>query len=132
MSRRVAGEEAEALANETETWIASHLDPRYQWPGNYRELEQCVRNILIRKEYQVSQQIERQTAWDIFNGARTRAFTAAELLSRYCTLVYAQTNSYEETARRLAVDRRTVKAKVDQELLAKLTANPSKPLKRPT
>jgi DNA-binding CsgD family transcriptional regulator len=48
--------------------------------------------------------------------------TASELLSRYCTLVYAQNESYEETARRLGVDRRTVKAKVNQELLAKLSA----------
>ncbi len=38
--------------------------------------------------------------------------TADELLSRYCTLVYRQTGSYEETARRLGIDRRTVKSKV--------------------
>ena len=38
----------------------------------------------------------------------------------YCTLVYAQTGSYLETARRLALDRRTVTAKVDRELLARL------------
>jgi DNA-binding CsgD family transcriptional regulator len=38
--------------------------------------------------------------------------TADELLSRYCTLVYQMTGSYEETARRLNIDRRTVKAKL--------------------
>jgi len=34
-------------------------------------------------------------------------------LCRYCACVYSQTGSYEETARRLQLDRRTVKAKVD-------------------
>ncbi len=43
--------------------------------------------------------------------------SADELLRRYCTLVYAETGSYEATARRLGIDRRTVRAKVDPELL---------------
>lgn len=122
MSRRVAGDEAEALAQETERWIAMNLDPQYAWPGNYRELEQCVRNILIRKEYQTSRLSEKQKNGDFFGQACTGDLTAEELLSRYCTLVYSQTGSYEETARRLEIDRRTVKAKVDQQLLATLTA----------
>ena len=46
--------------------------------------------------------------------------TANELLIRYCTLVYAQTGSYEETARRLEIDRRTVKAKVDEGELGRI------------
>ena len=39
--------------------------------------------------------------------------TADELLRRYCSIVYAQTRNYEEAARRLGLDRRTVKAKVE-------------------
>jgi hypothetical protein len=41
------------------------------------------------------------------------ALTAEELLARYCSLVYAATGSYQETARRLGIDRRTVRSKVD-------------------
>src|SRR2546422_6742624 len=37
------------------------------------------------------------------------AFSAEELLRRYCTLVYAQTRSYKDTARRLGIDRRTAR-----------------------
>ena len=48
------------------------------------------------------------------------ALSADELLRRYCTLVYAETGSYQETARRLDIDRRTVKDKVDPELLSRL------------
>ena len=39
------------------------------------------------------------------------------MLSAYCTVVYSQTGSYEAAARRLGLDRRTVKAKVDHAML---------------
>ena len=43
-----------------------------------------------------------------------------ELQRRYVTQVYAQTGKYEETGRRLGIDRRTVKKYLDAELLAEL------------
>lgn len=46
-----------------------------------------------------------------------------ELAVRYATVPYAQTGSDDEAARRLGIDRRTVKARVDAELLARLTAD---------
>jgi DNA-directed RNA polymerase specialized sigma24 family protein len=46
--------------------------------------------------------------------------SAEELLRRYCTRVYAETGSYEETARRIGMDRRTVKSRVDRALLERL------------
>src|SRR6266545_546409 len=45
---------------------------------------------------------------------------AEEVLRRYCTLVYARTGSYEEAARHLDLDRRTVKSRVDPDLLTEL------------
>ena len=120
MARRVAGDEATVLANEAGDWVDKNLGAGYEWPGNYRELEQCVRNILIRKEYRPSRIGGKGSKSDFFSGARTGTLTMDELASRYCTLVYSQTRSYEETARRLQIDRRTVKAKVDVALLERL------------
>ena len=54
MARRVAGAEADELALEVVTWIDQNLEPDYPWPGNYRELEQCVKNVLIRRDYRPS------------------------------------------------------------------------------
>ena len=41
-------------------------------------------------------------------------------MRRYCTIVYARTGGYEAAARVLELDRRTVKAKIDPELLEQL------------
>ena len=46
-----------------------------------------------------------------------------ELQRRYITLVYSRTGNYEETGRRLEIDRRTVKKYLDEELLQELLEN---------
>ncbi|MBS1859147.1 MAG: sigma-54 factor interaction domain-containing protein [Acidobacteria bacterium] len=119
MARRVAGEEGATLAGEVMHWIGGNLPREYAWPGNYRELEQCVKNVLIRRNYRPSG-TGADAAAEFAEDARAGRLTAEQLLSRYVTLVYSHCGSYEETARRLELDRRTVKAKVDSALLARL------------
>lgn len=72
---------------------------------------------MIRKEYQPAHV---SPGGGAFDAALEGSLTADELLQRYCTLVYAQTGNYQEAARRLQLDRRTVKSKIDEELLAEL------------
>jgi len=113
IARRVADDEAEALAKEVETWIIQHLGRDYPWPGNIRELEQCVRNVLVRQEYRPAQPRPLSSHEEFARAFTNGTLTADELLRRYCTLVYSQTGSYEETAHRLQLDRRTIKSKID-------------------
>jgi transcriptional regulator with AAA-type ATPase domain len=118
VAQQVGGPEAEALAAEAEAWIRAHLGEDYTWPGNFRELAQCVRNIVVRNEYRPARRSAPQPRQDLAAAVNDGSLSVEELLSRYCTLVYAQSGSYEEAARRLGVDRRTVKNKVKPELLA--------------
>jgi transcriptional regulator with AAA-type ATPase domain len=119
--QRAVGEEAPDIAAEVEQVIEKRLGMDYSWPGNIRELEQCVRNVVVRKQYAPPQLAGRRTGSDIGQSLADEvaraSLTVDELLRRYCTLVYAQTGSFEATARRLQIDRRTVKAKVDPKLL---------------
>jgi DNA-binding NtrC family response regulator len=119
---RVVGEdEADAVAAEAEAWIHAHLGPAYPWPGNVRELEQCVRNLIIRGHYRPRRLPPTVDPRHAFADAVVRgALDADQLLRRYVTLVYAETGSVSETARRLGIDRTTARLKVDRAWLAEL------------
>jgi hypothetical protein len=121
IARRVAGEpEAEGVAWQVEEWIAGHLGPDYPWPGNVRELEQCVRNVMIRGEYRPAGRVSPTRREELVEDFLGGSLSAEELLRSYCTLLYARTGSYLETARRLGLDRRTVRSKIDAALLDRL------------
>ncbi|OAM89076.1 sigma 54-interacting transcriptional regulator [Termitidicoccus mucosus] len=112
-ARRLVGAgEAEAFAREAVAWMTKNLGADYAWPGNFRELEQCMRNLLVRGEYRPAGPLAGGAADDwnaLIGGGR---LTAEELLRRYTRLVHAQAGTVEETARRLDLDRRTVKARL--------------------
>ncbi|MBM4382304.1 MAG: sigma-54-dependent Fis family transcriptional regulator [Deltaproteobacteria bacterium] len=128
IARRLFGEsEGDAVAREVHTWIDANLPRDYAWPGNVRELEQCVRNVVIRGGYAPALPAARAAGVPASGPVAelaaelARGSTSADaLLSRYATLVYWQAGSYEETARRIGLDRRTVRARIDQEFLARL------------
>jgi predicted DNA-binding protein (UPF0251 family) len=76
--------------------------------------------VLIRRNYRPALGAADDAVDEFANQAKAGRLTADELLVRYVTIVYSRTGSYEETARRLGVDRRTVKAKVNSALLERL------------
>ncbi|MBV9494796.1 MAG: sigma-54-dependent Fis family transcriptional regulator, partial [Acidobacteria bacterium] len=87
----------------------------------FRELEQCVRSVMLRGSYAPAiarpvQDARQRIAASIVHGA----LNADELLRNYTTLLYAADRNYARVATRLGIDRRTVKAKVDAELLEEL------------
>jgi hypothetical protein len=119
LARRIVGDEDhEALTEETARFVEGELGLDYAWPGNVRELEQCVRNVLIRGRYEPPDMAG--PGEELSALLREGGLSADDLLRRYCTEVYARVGSYEEASRRLGLDRRTVKAKVDPELLERL------------
>ncbi len=113
-ARKIAGEAAAELAREVEHWIETSLGRDYSWPGNIRELEQCVRNCLIRGEYHPRRtnaaEMDESRHW--LAAAEAGTLTADQLLSDYCRWVYRKVGTYEAAAERVGLDRRTVKRKV--------------------
>ncbi len=124
--RGIPDDQADALAEEVEEWIDQHplLGHDYSWPGNFRELEQCVRNVIIRKEYHPAYTAEPDENDDprhlLAAAVQKGSLRLSELDRRYCTLVYWQAGTYGAASERLGIDRRTLKEKIDDELLAKL------------
>lgn len=114
------------LTNEIVGWLHDHLPQNYCWPGNIRELEQCVRNLMIHGNYQFDRRFTSGTALrpsvlsSQIPGVQILAdqianleLTADELTAAYCKIAYQQTKSFEKAAHRLQIDRRTVRKKAD-------------------
>jgi DNA-binding NtrC family response regulator len=114
IAKRLVGEdEAPRFTREAVGWIERNLGGAYAWPGNFRELEQCVRNLLIRRDYKPAGPLVVASRED-WNALLNRGtLSAEEVLRRYTRQVFEQAGgNVEETARRLDLDRRTVKGRL--------------------
>ncbi len=119
-------EEVEQLTAEVVAWIDRALGRDYAWPGNFRELGQCARNVMIRGSYRPARASrdhgERTGPVEgLLRQVREVELTADELLARYYAMAYDRSDgSYTEAGRRLGVDWRVVKRRMDQEFLESL------------
>ena len=128
-------DEADSLASEAAQWVEQHFGSSYDWPGNIRELEQCVRNVLIRKSYKPSTRntLQKPDAIPLHSLRGTDEFvrsmlagemTLDEVSEHYASLVYAQVGRYDVVSQRLGVDWRTLKNKLKQDLISKFRPIP--------
>jgi hypothetical protein len=119
--RCVVGEEkATDLAGEVTDWIQKHprLGRGYAWPGNFRELEQCVRSYTIRKDYEPIRQVVTgdavAVACEALAGAVLRGVLSHDEIERHLfTLVRGGTHTHKEAARLLGCDVRTLLARLN-------------------
>ena len=118
----LVGDDADSLCDQSMEWIEGNLGSEFPWRGNFRELEQCISSIMIRGQYVPgrSANVESSNRDDWTRDAMETSLTADELLQRYCTWMYFKTGGYESAARKLKIDRRTVKAKLDETMLKRL------------
>lgn len=115
-----AREQEDGAAHEVARFVEHHL-PRYAWPGGRRELWQCARSVLVHGRYSAPQSPRTGSAVERLALRLGRAELSAEaLLDAYVTIAYHRTGSYQEAARQLGLDRRTVKSRIDGELLDEL------------
>lgn len=107
--------ERERFIDSCDRWISKHL-PHHPWPGNFRELEQCVRALLVHGHYDPASPAPSRSGSStdsLAHDMQDLRLTADELLHRYCSLAYQKLGSYEKAARALGLDRRTIKARID-------------------
>ena len=98
--------------------IDANVGASYPWPGNMRELEQCVRNLLIHDRYTPPDApAPKRGLQALFAEMQSGQADMDRVMSAYSSWVYAQKGSFEKAAQTLGVDRRTVSKHVDRELL---------------
>lgn len=114
MLKRIVGYGSKSLTREIGKQIQKSVPSGYRWPGNIRELEQCVRQMLLKRSYTWELSVaseERLTEFQqkLLDGQ----FTAVELLSSYCSQLYHHHGTYEKVAKITQLDRRTVKKHIE-------------------
>jgi transcriptional regulator with AAA-type ATPase domain len=117
--------EVERLVVEVVAWIDRELGREYAWPGNFRELGQCVRNVMIRGSYYPAKAAQGRGAFgpleELVGQVLGVELKADELLGRYYALAYHRSHeNYMAAARLLGVDWRVVKSRLDQTFLERL------------
>jgi DNA-binding NtrC family response regulator len=97
---RILGEASPGVATDTLRVIAKDLPENYPWPGNVRELEQCVRSVLLTRAYKGDPLALTQEPAS-GNEKDARAARAR--------MLYRESHNYGTVARKMGIDRRTVK-----------------------
>ncbi|MBL7215378.1 MAG: sigma-54-dependent Fis family transcriptional regulator [Phycisphaerae bacterium] len=108
-TRTITGKENRELSNRVMDVIETRLGRHYPWPGNVRELAQCIRRVILKRDYEGQTLQNTDLKEQLLAGVDTGSLTAEELLNHYCQMLYKRHGSYEEVARRTGMDRRTVK-----------------------
>jgi len=108
---RMLAQPSPELENEIRTVIEKNLGPGYAWPGNVRELEQCVRRVILKKNYagDIKSVSPDDLKTRLVTGIESGGLDAQTLIAGYCTLLYKRYGTFEDVARRINLDRRTVK-----------------------
>lgn len=113
LSHRISGPEiADCVTEDCLSAIREQLGTDYPWPGNIRELEQCLRSVLVHGRYTPRSQ-QPATAPGLDQLLYDSGLTLRGLCERYATLTYERCKSYVETGRRLKADRRTIREHVN-------------------
>jgi len=111
--KRLIGETSQELLQTVRAAIGAGVDPAYAWPGNVRELEQAVRRILLTRKYDPDPGPPLAGPEAFPAAMETGDLSAQDLLCAYCARLYQKFGTYEEVARRINLDRRTVKRYIE-------------------
>ena len=107
-SKLFGGEGAKELSSKVVVRLRSVIPKNYPWPGNFRELEQAVRNIIVHDEF-VPLGHGSEIEFDINQIYANTQVSLNGWSQIYAKNAYENAGSYREAARLLGVDQRTIK-----------------------
>lgn len=113
--QRMTGDASLPYVQLVQEAISNDLGGAYTWPGNVRELEQAIRRIIVTRHYHGDTSLSSDNMGEkLLTGIKEGTMDAQALLSGYCHSLYRRFGTYEEVARRINLDRRTVKKYISQ------------------
>lgn len=117
LTQRILGAPDEASLDEIMAAIHQSVGEDYRWPGNMRELEQCVRNLLIHGRYApAAAPLPADSLDALIQKMRAGEASLDEISSEYVRWVHRREGSYARAGKRLGIDRRTVAKHVGEDV----------------
>ena len=107
-SKLFGAEGAKALSSKVVDKLQSVIPKNYPWPGNFRELEQAVRNIIVHDEFVPLRQSSEKEL-DINQIYANTNLSLNGWNQIYAKKAYENAGNYREAARLLGIDQRTLK-----------------------
>jgi len=90
--------------------LNKNIDSNYPWYGNVRELEQFVRRIILKGNFEKNNLYDKNSKSDNFIGqVENGLLNADKLLAGYCSILLKKHKTISEISKILELDRRTVK-----------------------
>ncbi len=113
--KQITGQRSEELNKTVAEVIKTRLGSNYHWPGNVRELAQCVRRVIIKRDYEGDNaNMPADLAVRFFADIDEGRLNAQQVLAGYCARLYQKYGTYEQVARITRLDRRTVKKHIQK------------------
>ncbi len=109
--RRLSPIDSDRLTSEVLAAITDGVGLDHTWPGNFRELEQCCRSVLVGGSY-TPPATPRDDAAALADELRKATLSADEVTTRYCRLAVARHGTPTAAARVIGLDRRTVQSRL--------------------
>ena len=98
---------AKELSSRVVDQLQSVLPRNYPWPGNFRELEQAVRNILVTGSYNPPRISSHKN--QITNIYEDATITMDKWICMYAKKAYGKYGSFRNASKQIGVDQRTLK-----------------------
>ena len=117
MAEKMLGPNSNAqIAEECEQYILENIGAHYPWPGNFRELEQCLRSFIVHRGYMPPKSPSTTLSYGdgLWQNFEACTLSLEELNGAYLTRCYEKWQNLEKVSQIAQCDRRTVKAKLDQ------------------
>lgn len=113
---KILGGEDESLFSDIRSRIRESVGDDYAWPGNVRELEQCIRRIILHGKYEIRNVAGESRKDSFLFNINPLNMKAQNLLAQYCKFLHERFGTYEDVARAVHLDRRTVKKYVQMKI----------------
>lgn len=108
-AQKITGRKVTQIEKKVLEVIENRLGGQYGWPGNVRELAQCIRRVILSRDYQPMTPPKLAQKSELWENIEQCQCSASQITTLYLKKIYEKTGSLQEVSRIAGLNWRTVK-----------------------